>query len=321
MSNNFKRFVKKSNYGLLALLCLPLSLMAKTIGVIVPMEHSALNDIVAGFQDTIEQSVNGKNTEIIVKNAQGDMNLQRAIIQQMQAQQLDMYVPIGTAATQMTLSMEKRAPVLALAAIYTEDERQKQKPIHMTGVLDEVAVAKHFALLNKLIPNLKTFTLIYSHSEKVFNDVDALSQLAKEKGVTLQKLMVQALPDLYTVSRQLDPNTQAIFVLKDHLIVSGMPTLAREAEKRHIPVIASDEGSVHQGAAVALGVSEREIGVQGAALAIKLLGGAAIDSLPLEKMSHLSLFLNVKNANKQNMSVQQVDSVAKELGYSVKDVK
>src|SRR5689334_1669417 len=74
------------------------------VGVIVPMEHQALNDIVSGLREGLKSD---KPITLRVMNAQGDPNIQRSIIQQLVQDDCDVLVPIGTGASQMTLALAK----------------------------------------------------------------------------------------------------------------------------------------------------------------------------------------------------------------------
>lgn len=282
-----------------------------TIGVIMPMDHMALREIVEAFKATMLQEA--PHVHIKVQNAQGDMNLQHSIIQQFINEPVNVLVPIGTAATQMTVSMVKAQPIVSLAAVYTEKERQAHKLL--TGILDEIGPQKPLDFMKAVFPELKKITLVYSNSEKVFPEVAALIEYAPEKGIHVQKLMIQSLSELYTLSHRIDSDSQAIFVLKDHLIVSGIRTVVQEAGKQNIPVITCDEGSVMEGALFALGVQEKMIGVLGAKRVMQVLQGVPIQDLPLTPVSHLAVFYNQKTGAAQKFDSERLQKLTTEYQY------
>ena len=284
------------------------------VGILVPLQHKAMDEIVSGFETTLTQQYSQK-IEFEVKNAQSDLNLQRAILQEFKNSNIDMIAPIGTVATQMTLNMIKNKPIISIAALYSEAERDKRSFKNVTGVFDEIDVATQIDYLLKAIPSCHKLTLIHSPSEKVYPAIKKLKHIAKDKGLEVQILMAQSLPDLYTISRRIDKNTDVIFVLKDNLIVSGIRTLAKTAEKLHIPLMTSDQGSVKEGAAFALGVEEQQIGVNAAFLAVQVLKGIPVGDLPLQTMTDYSVFINPKILQKQNLTLEQLENAAKTLGY------
>lgn len=299
-----------------------------TIGIVMPMDHAALRDIVAGFKESLTKELNQRQNvttkgrfeiEFKVKNAQGDMNTQRSILQQFQRQKVDLIVPIGTNATQMAVSLVKTQPIVSLAASYAEEARLKEQSKNITGVVDEIGPEKPLEFLSKVLPDLKKITLIYSNTEKVFPEIEAAHKFANAKGIKIQKLMIQALPELYTVSRLIDKDSQAIFILKDHLIVSGIKTLVKASENLNIPLVSSDEGSVKEGAAFSLGVRESDIGVAGGALAAHILSGQDISAVPIKILDNLSVFVNPASCQAQRLDIQRLRSITIKDGYGLID--
>ena len=57
-------------------------------------------------------------------------------------------------------------------------------------------------------------------------------------------------------------------LISHHLVVSAIPSIVNIARKNNVSVIASDEGSVKNGADVALGVKEKELGIIGAKIVV-----------------------------------------------------
>ncbi len=55
---------------------------ALRIGLVVPVQNVALDDIVDGFKSEIAAHMSGKKIEITVQNAVGDINLQKSAFTQ-----------------------------------------------------------------------------------------------------------------------------------------------------------------------------------------------------------------------------------------------
>ncbi len=270
-----------------------LSLTPLRIGILIPMEHAALRDIVAGFEQVVRAHYPHRKIDFNVQSAQGDIKLQRSIIELFVGQKVDMIVPVGTSATQMTLALVKAQPIVSLAAQYTEAERQKRPLKNITGVLDEIGGKKKLAFIQGVMPNIKAITLIYHNSnEKNYAEIAELKAASKTLGITLQTLMIQSLPELETAAHAILPDTEAILIGKDHLLASGIRLLVPIAASRGIPLITSDEGTVVEGAAVALGVRERTIGEAGGRLAVKVLDGYPMQDLPMQEIQELAVFYN-----------------------------
>lgn len=283
----------------------------KTIGILVPIALPAMDQIVSGFESEIKATYKGPVT-FIVKNAQGNTSIQQSILQEFQQNKVDIIAPIGTDATQMAAHMIKDQPIIAIAA-----EMPKGNNSNVTNVLDEISVPTQIKFIHNALPNLKNMTLIYSDDDRIFADAAAAMSAAQKNNIHMQKLMIEQLPDLYTVQQHIAPNTQAIFALKDEMVVSGISALVQQAERNHMAVIASDDGSVGNGAAFALGVGESDIGKYSAKAAVKMLNGTPANKIPSYTMTQYSVFINPAAAAKQGIDVNALKTAAKKAKYAV----
>lgn len=276
-----------------------------TIAVVVPVEHTALREIVDGFESTIQNETKG-DFNVVVKNAYGEASMQKTILQQLIAQKVDLIVPIGLGATQMSAHMTRDIPIVSLAAKIDPSE----KPSNLTGVNDELEVHQVLSFAKIAVPSLNKLTLIHSASEKIFPEVETLKQLCKQQNLELQTLMVHNVNDIYPVAKSIDRQSQLILILKDHTVVSGVATLCQQAEKLQIPLMASDEGSVREGACFALGVCERDIGVEGAKLAIRVMNGENPENLNIQSLSCLQVFINKKSCESLGLLPKKIEDLA-----------
>ena len=288
----------------------------KKIGIIVPIEHKAMNEITNGFEETLRAQVK-QPLKFKIANAQGDLNLERAIIQQMKNEGYDLIVPIGTDAGQMTAAAIQNQPILSLASSMTEQERVQRKPCNIAVLRDEMSIEKIMSFIHQTYPNIKHITLVHSAAEKIYPDVKSAVTIGNSYGVQVKPMLASTLNDLYSIANAMPAETQAILVLKDNLIVSGISTLALQAEKRHIPLMTSDQGSVQDGAAFALGVHERDIGVEGAKLAAQILAGKPACSLPIVTMNKLTVFVNQQALTKEAQSLEPIAKAAKQNDYTI----
>lgn len=291
----------------------------KKIGIIVPIENKALDEIVNGFTESLSKEY-GKSIQFKVANAQGDLNLQNAIIQQMKNEHYDLVVPIGTATTQMTVSSVHQQPIVSLAALYSDQDRAKQHPCNITVVHDEISPEQIVAFVHDVYPNIKHLSLVHSPSEKIYADVNVAIAAGEKYGIEIKPIMIPSLNELYSAANAIPSDTQGILVLKDVLVVSGISTLALSAEKNHLPLITADQGSVQDGAAFSLGVHERDIGVNGAELAKQVLSGKDACSIPLVDMKKLTVFVNKTSLAKENQSIDAIKAGADKNNYVVEFV-
>lgn len=291
-----------------------------TVGIVAPVAIPAMTEIINGFKQELTSLYHGQ-IHFVVANAQGDINIQRSILQQFKARNVDMVVPVGTATAQMANALNTSQPIVALAAQFTSAKIATFRNKNITNILDEVDVGKQLKFIHDAFPRLKKMTLIYSPNDHIFPQVKEADVLAKQYGITIQALMIQGLPQLYTVSKQIAPDSQAIFILKDELVVSGINTLVKQAAQRKLLLIASDDGSVKSGADFAVGVSERLIGVGGAKLAVQVLNGKPVADIPVKMMTRYHVYVSPAYEHSKmfgaEFSFANVKRSAKQFGYPI----
>ena len=291
----------------------------KVIGIVLPLEHKAMQEIVKGFTETLKQQYH-QPVKIVVENAEGDPNLERAILQKMHDNHYDVIVPVGTDATEMAVSMAEGRTVVSLASDLSDQARHQLKDCNVAVVHDEISVEQSLKFIHAVYPNIHELTLVHSAANKVFPEVQAAVAAGKAYGITIHPLMVSSLAELYSVANSIPATSQGIFVLKDSLIVSGIATLAKTASDKHIPLITSDEGSVESGAGFAMGVYESQIGVQGAELASAVLNGSKACDLPIREMRDLTVFVNQSAMQSEGQTLAPITQAATSFTYKIKMV-
>ncbi len=286
------------------------------IGLVVPVQNVALDDIVDGFKSELSARLGKRAHEIHVQNAIGDINLQRSAINQFVNQKVDLLVPVGKGASLMALNLAPREQnVLFLAALIPpQSETAVQKP-GLMGVIDEIPITLQLDFMRAAVRDLKKLTVVYVAGDKIFDDVKELKEKALSVGINVQQLMVHNLAELYTVSSQIDHDSQAIFTLKDVMVASGINALVQQANSLKIPLITSDEGTIRSGGAFAVGVTEADIGRQGARIAGSFFDKENVD--PIQYLNTISVFVNRSSCTAQGVDVDLVKKAASELKLSV----
>lgn len=284
------------------------------IGMIVPMEHAAMNEIIDGFKKSINKISNFK-IKVLIKNAQGDLNIQKSIILQYINKNVDFFVPIGLCASEMTIKLVKNKPIVFLAA----DINKKSNNNFLTGIIDELGV-KNLDFIQKVYPNIEKITLVYASAQKVFKEAQEVEKYCLNNNIKLQKLMIKDISDMYTLCKSIDNDSRAIFILKDHLVVSSTPLLSKFAKEKNIPLITSDDGSVKNGGSFALGVKEESIGVLGGKIISKILSGTNVKDIPIEYINDLVVFYNEKSLTEQNINLENLKNAVKKMNYKLEKV-
>lgn len=266
---------------------------AHEIAVLVPAEHKAMESIIAGLSEQLEKELGKGSIRLSIYRAYGESTLMQSALQQIRLSKAKIVLPIGTAATLLTLHQMDDRPVIHLAAKLSNNERRSSQfsGKDFAGVLDEVGPERLLQQALQIAP-FKKIALIHSATEKAYPEAKAFAKEAQIMGIDLQVLVAGNCSEVYSASRHLKKDRDLIFILKDHLIVSALPCLLEAANSMSIPLMASDEDSVANGAHMALAVKEREIGRQAALLCRDLLEEKKLHQLPIIESSSPTLFYN-----------------------------
>ena len=267
------------------------------VAVIVPLEHEAMHQIVSG----IKESMKSTGAHITSQNAYGDQNIQLSIIKQLNDEDVGILMPIGTTACQMTVTHATGKNVICVATdLKTSND-------HIVTINDEVPITASL----KRLPTLKSIAVIYSASEKIAPEIATLKTYAHTNGIHLHLTMISNLMELSAATKSAPHDTEAFLILKDHLVVSGVPVIVQEAIKRQIPLIASDEGSVKNGASFGIGTVEKDIGIRAGEVAKKIIDGVNPKDIPAQTMDTLNVFINRDNFVKQQVITRQMVNALK----------
>ncbi len=242
-----------------------------SVTLILPIHHQALEEIARGFTETATQG----RLRVKVVNAQGDEAAMRAILLQNTLAGTDILAPIGTTASRLAAKILKdkgsiKQKLLSLAVDQNLSLALKEGTYQ---VLDGIPITKHAEMIKKALGKPKKIAVIYSPDERIVADIKELEKAAAVHGFIVQKILVHTQQEIYTSGKAIHSDAQALFVLKDHMVVAGIRSLRKIADQRKMLLIASDEGSVIDGADFALGVSESQIGIAGAKVALQLSRG------------------------------------------------
>lgn len=233
----------------------------KTIVLVLPVEHTALMDIQSGFVSTLKAS--HPEYQVEVKNAMGDPSLMQSIMRTTASQNVDYVATVGVSTTTAAKKLCKDKVVIGLAAY------KELSDVSTHIVEDEIGAETLCASVKHMFPGVKKVTLVHAQDDKILKEATQLEKLMKAGGVDVQMLPVLHTNDLQTVCPHIQG--EVVLILKDHTVVSGLNVLRKYTEEHSIPLVASDEGSVKQGATYAFGVSERDTGVKGAEIIGQLI--------------------------------------------------
>jgi putative ABC transport system substrate-binding protein len=265
----------------------------KRVGIVSPMEHAALNEIVEHFIAGVKDQ---ENIKLTYKNAQGDMNLMNTIIQQYKEQDMDYIATIGTLARRMAMQRITNKPLISMAALPDNGGVNPKQQSCYTR--DAPSVYYYSEFLSKILSKGMRVLIIHSNDPVSEEMSKSIFKAASLSGFVADTFAVQNMADLYNLTAaKLPGNFDVIIFPKDNLLASGVSSLVKLAKKHKVPLIASDEHSVRQGADLAVGYEEKQIGQAAAGQLIHLINEKTCGQEEIYP-TPLHLFVNKKSCLK-----------------------
>ncbi|MBG9977703.1 ABC transporter substrate-binding protein [Ruoffia tabacinasalis] len=245
------------------------------IGVVQYVEHEALDAVLKGFQETLEDSAYGDRIEWDINNASGDQASLQSLSEKV-ARDNDILFAIATPAAQTLASVEQVKPIF-IAAVTDPVEAGLADSMevpggNITGTSDMAPIEEQVDLLIRNFPDVKTVGLIYNSSE-VNSQVQAgvAVELLEEQGLATEVQTVISTNDIAQVMNALVGNVDAMFMVTDNTIDSAITLVGDIAKEAGIPTIGSSDSVVRTNGLATLSNSYEDYGVQTAEMVIRML--------------------------------------------------
>ena len=273
----------------------------KRIAILTPASHVSLEKVEKGFIETLEKG--SHFYEFVTYNAQGNKTLMRSEVEEICKSNFDLLLTIGTSTTQIATEVFLKkgitTPILFTAVNMNEDFVGN----NVTGVKEILKLDEEINALISLKPNLSKLLLVYNPAEPgLKKDHEEISNILKDKNISLQVVEVFQTNEIKSKVYPFMDGMDALIILKDNTVVSGVEILSKLCNEKQIPLMASDLDSPDRGAAFGFGVYEYDFGVEAALKAIQILEkGINPKEIPITPVSNFKLSINREAAAKQGL--------------------
>lgn len=283
-----------------------------SIAILTPVTHPSLEQIEKGFKHTMETNCPGQY-DFVTYNAQGNKTLMRSEIEEIAQKDYALVFSIGTSASQMiTKVFEKRGLEIPIVFTCVNDPvgfqiiSSEQTPgKNVTGVKEMLRFEDELKALLQYKPLIKKVLLVYNPAEAgLQKDQRKIEQILKQNSITLQTVGIFKTNELLAKVSPFMSFADALIVLKDNTVVSGLEALIKLCDQYQIPLMASDLDSPDRGAAFGYGVHEVEFGIEGAKKALQILvHKIPPGTIPVTPISNFTLRVNSEAAKRQGINL------------------
>jgi len=287
------------------------------VGVFQLVTHPVLDSLRVGVADGLgDEGYTDENTQIVTRNAQGDMNVATSIVNSLIRSEVDILIPLGTQATQTTARATNEIPIVFGAVIDPVGVgvvNSLEKPgTNVTGTRDVIPYEKQINLLLSIAPDVESVGMVYNSGESNSSfAVKKVKEICQSKGLELNLATVSSSADVLTAARSLQDESDALYTAADNTVNSAMESFIKAGREADIPVLVSDPGSVKKGAIGTVGYDYYDLGVHTAQLASKILEGAEPNTTPVQDAKSIRTYLNQQAIDRLNYSIPDtIDSDA-----------
>jgi putative ABC transport system substrate-binding protein len=287
------------------------------VGILQLIDQSALNAARKGFTEELaKEGYKGDKIKIDYVNAQGDQANLKSMSQQLKQDKNDLNLAIATPAAQALQKEDADTPMLFTAitdpksAGLTTNPKAPDK--NATGVTDMVDVKGQIDFTHKLFPKAKKIGLLYNAAEanSVFQ-IKLAKQEIKKLGLTAVVKTAATTNDVQQAAEALAGQADAIYIPTDNVAAAGMATVGKVSEKSKVPVVNADATMIKLAGVATKGINYEDLGKQTAKMAVKILKGKKVKSLPIESPAKTELVSNAKRMKLFNLTQADLENAAK----------
>jgi ABC-type uncharacterized transport system substrate-binding protein len=257
-----------------------------------------------GYRDALRDQgfVEGRNLELKLFHAQGEIANVTPLLQRVQAEGFDLISPMTT-------------PCLTAACAAIDDQPmvfcQVYDPIaagagtsftdhlpNLTGIGSAPPIAESMEALRQLGPAVRTVGTVYNPAEANSRGaVELAREILAAMEIQLQEVTVASAGEVLEAVRAVTSrDIQALWVTGDNTVLQAFGPVVRGADEAGIPLLINDPELLADGALLACGFSFYRAGYAGGEVAARVLRGESPARIPIRNVTELRLGVNLAKA-------------------------
>ena len=258
----------------------------------------------AGFRD-------GGSMRLLVRGAQLDTGTMNAIMAQVAEERPDLLLTFSTPTLQAAMRRIRGVPVVFNLVASPEAAKVCTTPDdHLPGFTGVSSASDYGALaraLREAFPSARMASGIFCPSEvnSEYNRVEMGRALAAV-GIEYRPMPADRPSDVpAALDAAIAQRPDALIALSDNLSSTAMPAVLKAAAGARMPLVGFVSDLAEGGALFVLARDFRELGVQGGAMAARVLRGESPDRMPIELPRTTTLVINAGSARALGISLPE----------------
>lgn len=255
--------------------------------------------------------IDGKNIEIIYKNANADFSMINAIMQDLVQRETDIIVPLSTPVVQGAIQQAQGTktkvvftyiydPYKIGAATSPEDHIP-----NMTGIACFPPLQNMLGLIKEMFPDRQKVGIVWNSSEANSESVvQKIRKYASEVGLEILEATVTSPAEILEASQSLADRGANVFLNPgDNTLNVGFDSFVKVANTFKIPVFSTDAELIYNGAIAALGPNYYQTGYEGGEYLARVLGGENTATMPIHQTEGTLFYYNRTVAKKMGFNI------------------
>ncbi len=269
--------------------------------------EEAEHGVLAGLRES--GLVEGRDYDVTVGNAQGDMGTVNSLIDAAITAGADLLITLSTPTLQAALQRARNLPIVftyvASGVIAGAGRSDTDHLPNVTGVYLGGAYADMLAVIHEFFPSVRAMGTLFVPSEanSVFHK-DILTEEARKIGFEMVAVAASTsteVPDaaLSLCSRKID----ALCQIPGNLTASSFPSIAQAAQRAKLPIFAFQTSQAHAGATVTLARDYADGGREAGLIAARIMRGENPAAIPFQGVKKTRLIVNLEAARSRGLTL------------------
>lgn len=285
----------------------------KRVAILTPATHPSLIKIEEAFIKTMLRG-DPDGYSFVTYNAQGNKTLMHSEIEEISQRDYALVVTLGTSASKMTREVfDKKGVTIPIVFTCVPDPFgfHIAPGASVTGVEELLHLDEELKVLLKSKPDMQSVLLVYNPVEAgAEHNKQEIEHFLKKNRVQLVAVETFQTNEIQAKAIPFMDKVDAVLVLKDNTVVSGLDVLVKLCNRFQVPLMASDLDSSSRGAALAYGVYEADFGVEAAHKALQILQeGISPSEIAVTPISKFALRVNLEAAKKQGLDLSLIEKL------------
>lgn len=279
---------------------------AVSIIVLISKTSEEFSQTLSAFKDDLTSQ--GINADYEIFPLEGDPRRAAGAIQNIKKRDVHLVFTMGTYATEVAEQANLDVPIIAGMVLRPETIHNQKSA---TGVYLEHPVNTQLKWLKQFLPGVKKIGVLYNPEENEQRITQAKNE-AHKLGLKIIAYKVQSPQEISIALKKLSTDVDVLWGISDAIVLT--PQTAKHillfSFRNRIPFVGLSSAWVRAGAIYSLEWDYPDLGKQCSEMALRILRGEDVNSIPPAAPRKIRYALNMKTAERMKVNISE--SIIKE---------